>query len=112
MEEGNYGGTVIGRMKVFALKYADDVGLEEMLASLAEVAAENDMQINTEKTNIMVFRKGAERSKKEKWGLTKEKQKEQVASNTWGFDLQQETHTTSTRKVQPLGPESLQIERG
>ena len=43
MEEGNYGGTVIGRMKVFALKYADDVGLEEMLASLAEVAAENDM---------------------------------------------------------------------
>lgn len=55
--KGNLGGTVIGKMKVFALKYADDValvaddtvGLKEMLTSLAKFAAKNDLQINTKK---------------------------------------------------------------
>ncbi|KAK9306259.1 hypothetical protein QLX08_002989 [Tetragonisca angustula] len=77
MKEGNLGGTVIGKTKVFALKYADDValvaddamGLKEMLASLARFAAKEDLQINTDKTKIMVFRKGGRRSKKERWWI-------------------------------------------
>lgn len=59
------GGTVIGKTKIYCLKFADDVaiiadtkeGLQEMLNGLEKFSDRNGMEVNTQKTKIMVFQK-------------------------------------------------------
>ena len=65
----NEGGIVVGRTKIFALKFADDVavvaedavGLNGMLRSLARYVERNRIQVNVAKTKVMVFRNGGRR---------------------------------------------------
>lgn len=60
------GGTVIGEEKIYCLKFVHGVarvvdikeGLEEMLNSLEKFSEGNGMEVNTQKTKIMVFQKG------------------------------------------------------
>lgn len=73
-EMKNEGGVVIGKTKIFGLKFADDVaavadtpeGLRSMLKDLEIYSKENEMEVNESKTKIMIFQKGGKR-KKEKW---------------------------------------------
>ncbi|CAD6236615.1 GSCOCG00012472001-RA-CDS [Cotesia congregata] len=69
------GGTVFGKTKVRALKYADDIAiivesapeLQKMLRSLQIFTERNKLKVNTKKTKVMVFRNGGKGSKDEKW---------------------------------------------
>lgn len=71
MEKKKIGGTVIGKQRVYAMKYADDVALvadsgEElrgMLKELGKYAKENKMEVNVGKTKTNV---GMEERKKRK----------------------------------------------
>lgn len=74
-EKRNEGGTVIGAIKIYCLKFADDIaivsddkeGLQTMLNDLAKYCDKNKMIVNAKKTKIMVFRKGGRIKKGEKW---------------------------------------------
>ena len=67
----NIGGTVVGNQKIFCVKFADDVaivadlveGLKEMLRELENYCDKNDLEVNTEKSKIIKFRKGGRRGK-------------------------------------------------
>ena len=69
------GGTVIGRKKIYGLKFADDVamvadtveGLQWMLNDLERYAEENRMEVNVKKTKIMVCRNGGALMQGERW---------------------------------------------
>lgn len=73
-KEKNEGGTVIGRIKIFGLKFADDAvaiadtaeGLRSMIEDLERYSRNNEIMVNEKKTKIMVFRKGGRR-RREKW---------------------------------------------
>lgn len=84
------GGTVIGSEKIYSLKFADDVvlvaddkeGLGEMLKSLEKFASKNELEVNSNKTKIMIFKKGGRRGKDEKWSF---KQKELEVVNRYKY---------------------------
>lgn len=71
----NLGGTVIGKTKIFCLKFADDVvvvaddreGLKDMPQSLEKYTTKNQLEVNTTKTKIMIFRKGGKRKEEGRW---------------------------------------------
>ncbi|XP_033218123.1 uncharacterized protein LOC117173592 [Belonocnema kinseyi] len=66
-------GTVIGKTKIFVMKFADDMvllaeeaeGLRQMLKTLEKYVKKNKMEVNVTKTKIMVFRKGGKLKKEE-----------------------------------------------
>lgn len=70
----NAGGVVTGNKKIYCLKFTDNVammadsaeGLREMLKDLERFSEESGLEVNENKTKIMVFRKGG-RVGKEKW---------------------------------------------
>lgn len=76
-EKNNTGGTVIGRTKIYALKYADDIAvvaetaeeLAGMIRAAERFAGENNMEINAVKTKVMIFRRGGRRKVEEKWHI-------------------------------------------
>lgn len=76
MIEKKIGETVIGRTKIYCLKYADDAAvvaedeasLKEMIRLTEKWAKKNKMEINAKKTKIMVFRKKG-KLKKTIWKL-------------------------------------------
>uniref|UniRef100_T1IMJ4 Reverse transcriptase domain-containing protein n=1 Tax=Strigamia maritima TaxID=126957 RepID=T1IMJ4_STRMM len=61
--------------KIFCLKFADDVAivaesrleLQEMIDCLAKYIIRNKLEINTTKSQIMIFRNGGQKRKDEKW---------------------------------------------
>ncbi|XP_043477868.1 uncharacterized protein LOC122508520 [Leptopilina heterotoma] len=78
LTEKKEGGTAVGSgsnhgVKIFVLIYADDVvllaedgqELERMLKTLERWSDENQLEVNTDKTKILVFSNGGRRSKKE-----------------------------------------------
>ncbi|XP_025271364.1 golgin subfamily A member 6-like protein 22 [Camponotus floridanus] len=66
MKKVQEGGVVLGRKKIYSLSYADDValmsttpeGLKEMIERLGKYLEKKGLELNTEKSKIMVFRKG------------------------------------------------------
>ncbi|KAI4475723.1 hypothetical protein M0802_015052 [Mischocyttarus mexicanus] len=74
-ERRNEGGVVIGKEKIFAIKYADDVaaiaetaeGLRSVLKDLERWADGNRMEVNARKTKVMVFRNGGRVKDVGKW---------------------------------------------
>lgn len=66
MRKVQEGGVVLGRKKIYSLSYADDValmsttpeGLKEMIERLGKYLEKKGLELNTEKSKIMVFRKG------------------------------------------------------
>uniref|UniRef100_T1JDB4 Reverse transcriptase domain-containing protein n=1 Tax=Strigamia maritima TaxID=126957 RepID=T1JDB4_STRMM len=74
-ERLNIGGTGIRLHKIFCLKFADDIaviaetreGLQEMINGLERYITQNRLEINTQKSQIMVFRRGGRLSKSECW---------------------------------------------
>lgn len=72
MEEG---GTVVGKVKIRVLKFADDIAvvaenaceLQKMLRTLEKYVTKNGLTVNTGKTKVMVFRNGGKRKKDEKF---------------------------------------------
>ncbi|XP_053596255.1 uncharacterized protein LOC128668113 [Microplitis demolitor] len=75
MEEKKRGGTMIGNQRIHVMKYADDVALvadteEElrgMLKELERYTEENKMEVNVEKTKILICRNGGRKKKGKKW---------------------------------------------
>ena len=73
-ERRHVGGTVMGQMKIFSLKFVDDVafaaedvqGLNDTLRTMARYVRRNQLQVNTAKTKIS--RKRGKRNEKENWG--------------------------------------------
>jgi len=61
--------------EIFILMFADDValisdtviGLQRQLNTLVEFCTEYDIDVNVNKTNIVVFKRGGRLSQKEKW---------------------------------------------
>lgn len=80
MMRKNIGGTVIGRTKIFILKYADDglimadnpEGLSEMIKELEKYVDKDKLKVNAKKTKIMIFRNGG-RNERKKWYYKGEK---------------------------------------
>ena len=75
----NIGETVVGNQKIFCVKIADvaivadhEEGLREILAELEIYCDKNDLEVNTEKSKIIKFRKGGKRGKKSKSVFSKE----------------------------------------
>ena len=76
-EKHNEGGVVIGGEKIFCFKFADDIaavaedfqGLNSMLSGLEKYGKKNGLEVNVEKTKVMVFRNGGRLTKKENWRL-------------------------------------------
>ncbi|XP_015120516.1 uncharacterized protein LOC107043497 [Diachasma alloeum] len=76
-EKRGEGGTVVGGEKIFCLKYADDIvvaaesagELQSMLGTAERFFQENRLEINVNKTKVMVFRGGGRRKKGEKWKI-------------------------------------------
>lgn len=74
-ETGKTGGTVMGRTKIYALKYADDVAVvaeygqdpQQMLKQLEKYEKKNKLEVNTNKTKVMVFGKGKKTKNEQKW---------------------------------------------
>ncbi|XP_034935878.1 uncharacterized protein [Chelonus insularis] len=74
-ERNKEGGTVMGKAKVRALKYADDIAivaesgeeLTKMLKSLEKYVDKNRLEVNVRKTKIMVFKNGGRSKDNEKW---------------------------------------------
>lgn len=65
----------IGKQRIRALKYADDIAimaetagqLEKMILTLERDIDKAELTVNVEKTKIMVFRNGGKRKKGERW---------------------------------------------
>ena len=76
LEKNCLGGLVIGGKKVFCLAFADDLilmakspsELKDMGRALARFAKAKELEINEEKTKVLVFNKGS-RSTKERWEI-------------------------------------------
>lgn len=70
-------GTVIGNQRIFRLKFADDIamvakstiGMREMIKALEDYKDRNDLEVNIDRTKIMIFRRGGRKRKREKWYL-------------------------------------------
>ena len=68
------GGITIGNKRVYALAYADDLAIiaetkeemERMIKYLNKYFKDQELEVNAEKSKIVVFSKGKSR-KKEKW---------------------------------------------
>ena len=66
---------MVENQKIFCVKFADDVaivadheeGLREMMAELEIYCDKNDLEVNTEKSKIIKFRKEGKREKKQEW---------------------------------------------
>uniref|UniRef100_T1IQ89 Reverse transcriptase domain-containing protein n=1 Tax=Strigamia maritima TaxID=126957 RepID=T1IQ89_STRMM len=73
----NIGGAVMGKSKIFALKFADDIvtfavdreGLTEMLLDLERYTQKNSLVLNVQKSKIMIFRRGGRRAAAEHWSF-------------------------------------------
>lgn len=79
-ERREEGETNIGRVKIKALKYADDIAviaesaeMKKMLKPMERYVDENKMTVNTRKTKIVVFRNGGRRKREEEWEFKGEK---------------------------------------
>ena len=78
LRKGQAGGIVVGERKVWSLTYADDIvlmadreeELKEMLKRFKKFFNEVELELNTEKTKIVVFekRRNKRRQRKWKWG--------------------------------------------
>lgn len=74
-EANKIGGAVIGNLKVYCLKFADDVAilaeqltdLQQMIKILERYNGRNKLELNAKKSKIMIFRKGGRLSKEEKF---------------------------------------------
>nr|WP_255576942.1 reverse transcriptase domain-containing protein [Enterobacter cloacae complex sp. 2DZ2F20B] len=66
------GGIVVGREKVWCLAFADDLakdecGMNEMKKNLPRYFKRNKLEVNVEKTKMMVFRKKARKGEEKVW---------------------------------------------
>lgn len=74
MVRKNKGGVVVGRKKIFCLKFAKDVvmvpdsvvRLRNTIKDLEKFSEKSSMQLNEERTKVMIFRKDG-MEKKDKW---------------------------------------------
>ncbi|KMQ85710.1 hypothetical protein RF55_15573 [Lasius niger] len=75
LTRGGWGGVRVGARKIFSLAYADDMALvaeeeEGMRAIIAKMESYLDgkrLEVNVEKTKVMVFRRGGGRRKSTSW---------------------------------------------
>lgn len=74
-EKKNEGGAVVGKIKLFGQKFANDIasvadmreGLQSMLRDIERYSKRNEMLMNKGKTKIMVFQNGGRRKREDKW---------------------------------------------
>ena len=86
---------MIGKTKIFCIKFADDVAIvaeeekemKRMVEELEKYTRENDLEINTRKTKMMRFRNGGGRNAKTEWVFNEEKIEEVKKIKYLGFQL-------------------------
>lgn len=79
-EANKIGGAVIGNLKVYCLKFADDVAIlaedltefQQMIKALEKYNRRNKLELNVKKSKIMIFRKGGRIARAEKFIYAKE----------------------------------------
>ena len=89
MKGGQDGGTVVGQVKIWSLAYADDIaliaesesGLKQMIKRFIRYLNKRELELNIEKSTIVVFNKG-ERKTGQEWSCEKGKI-EEVKEFTW-----------------------------
>lgn len=75
MRKGQVGGVQIGKERIWSLAYADDLvllakseeGMKEMVKRMKNYLKKKRLQLNTEKSKMMCFRKGGGRRRKIEW---------------------------------------------
>ena len=82
------GGVVIGKEKVWCLAYADDMvflsnkerGMKKIIKNAERYIRKKKLEVNTEKTKMVIFKKGGRRAKEIewKWEGKRIKQKKQI----------------------------------
>lgn len=85
-EKRRYGSVVIGEQKIYCLLFADDVvliaekdkELRQMIKTLEQYTDKNNLEVNAEKTKIMICMKGGGRRKIEEIWTWKENEIEKV----------------------------------
>ncbi len=102
LRKAQMGGVTLGKTKIWSLQYADDIVLlaktgkeiREMMKTLQTFLRRRELQMNVEKTKMMVFRKAVGRSKKEVWQW-EEKTIEEVATFKYlGYTFQRNGRRT------------------
>lgn len=90
------GGVVIRREKIWSLAYADDLvllamsaqELKEMMGSLKKYLEKKDLNLNAEKSKMLIFKKGRSQRKKEEWKWGDENIEEVKDFKYLGFHFQ------------------------
>lgn len=87
---------MIGREKIWSLAYADDLvllamspqELKEMMGSLKKYLEKKELNLNAEKSKMLIFRKGRSQRKKEEWKWGDENIEEVKDFKYLGFHFQ------------------------
>lgn len=96
----------IGEKKIYSLAYADDLALmaegkDEMRSMMERLKGYRDgkkLEVNTEKTKVMRFRKGRERQIRRDWRWKGRKIEEVKEYRYVGYMLSEERGTRGTNK--------------
>ncbi|XP_068912463.1 golgin subfamily A member 6-like protein 6 [Tenebrio molitor] len=75
LRKAQAGGVVVGREKVWSLAFADDMvivakserKMKEMMRNLEKYVRKKKLQVNVEKTKMMVFSKGKRKNEESEW---------------------------------------------
>lgn len=95
LKEGGSGGIEVRKEKIWSLTYADDIvllvktveGLRIMMEAVGNYLRKLKLQLNTEKSKIVVFRKAGRRKKKEDWTWEGKNMQEVDEYKYLGFDF-------------------------
>lgn len=96
LKKGRIGGVQIGKERVWSLAYADDLvllakneeGMKEMMKRMERYLKRKKLQLNTEKSKIVEFRKGGGRRKETVWKWEGKKIEEVKEIKYLGYMLQ------------------------
>ena len=96
LAQGQAGGVVIGKKKIWTLAYADDVAMlakderemKEMMKNLEKYVTRKKLVLNVEKSKVMVFRKGRGKKEEEIWTWGTERIEEVKQFKYLGYTFQ------------------------
>lgn len=96
MKKGQDGGIVIGGKKIWTLSYADDMvllakrpkELREMINRYNRYLTRKELNLNADKSKVMIFKRGRGKKKEERWKWSKEPLEQVKELKYLGFTFQ------------------------
>lgn len=103
LRKAQTGGVVVGKEKVWTLAYADDLvivaknenEMEGMIRNMERYVKRKKLEVNVEKTKMMVFRKGKGRSREKEWKWEGEKIEKVKEFKYLGYMLNERNNSRS-----------------